>query len=321
VGVVVWPDEVDELFGGDLVVAIGLPTPKGGVVLSTVTPIGLRDREAGTVSFTTSLGFGRKLERIAADPRIAVAYATRQHGHAQRPGVAVVQGVASVPPAPTEAERAELKARGAQFLGQVVSGPFWDRWLSVYYYDRVLVDVAVQRVLWWPDADLGAAPQVIGGALPGGPSPSQPPPRDPEAPRVPMRLVRRWAAKPHRLLGALLADGMPLVLPVAVDAIDETGLSLSVPPALRQRGGRRAGLIFHDFRPGLVGLATATHTGWLTDDGATVRWTPHTRHSFMAPPNKTLLLLGNGLAARWGYWRARRQGRHLILRHGQTTTR
>ncbi len=48
--------------------------------MTAVAPIGLRDRVAGTVSFTTSLGFGRKLERIERDPRVALAYHAREHG-------------------------------------------------------------------------------------------------------------------------------------------------------------------------------------------------------------------------------------------------
>jgi hypothetical protein len=72
-----WTDEIDEILVGDLVVAVGMPTPMGGVALASVTPIGLRDRDAGTVGFTSSLGFGRKLERIAADPRTTSQRACR----------------------------------------------------------------------------------------------------------------------------------------------------------------------------------------------------------------------------------------------------
>jgi len=139
-----------------------------------------------------------------------------------------------------------------------------------------------------------------------------------------MRTVSRSIAKQrHRLLGVLLADGMPLVLPVGVEATDKAGVSLSRLPRygssnLLPAGDRRAGFLMHDFRPHLVGLSMATHTGWLRVDLERARWTPHSRHAFVAPPNKTLLLLSNGLAARWGYRRALREGRHLILQHGQT---
>src|SRR3954469_174833 len=75
-----WPDAVDDVIRGDLTCALAYVTPAGGAVATAVAPIGLRDREAGTVGFTTSLGFGRKLERIKHDPRVALAYHAREHG-------------------------------------------------------------------------------------------------------------------------------------------------------------------------------------------------------------------------------------------------
>lgn len=319
-GPVAWPDEVDEILTGDLVVAVGSPTPMGGVVLTSVTPLGLRDRDAGTVTFTTSLGFGRKLERIAADPRMAVAYHTRQHGHSDRPGLVLVQGVASVRAEVSAVEREDLRAQAERHVGQIVSGRFWDRWLSVYYEDRVGVDVAVHRILWWPSGSLDGDLVVLGDPLPDDHPASQAPPRDATAPRVSMARVRRSAATRHLLLGIVQTDGMPLIVPVSIAATDEAGLVVGDGAELLPTGRRRAGFLAHDFRPKLVGLSTATHTGWLEVDRR-ARWTPHTRHSFVAPPNKTLLLLGNGAAARWGYRQALRNGRADIVRYAASTRR
>src|SRR3954449_11782066 len=91
-----WPDAVDDVIGGDLTAALAYLTPAGGAVVTAVAPIGLRDRAAGTVSFTTSLGFGRKLERIERDPRVALAYHAREHGLSSSPRYVLVQGSASV---------------------------------------------------------------------------------------------------------------------------------------------------------------------------------------------------------------------------------
>ena len=310
-----WPDEVDEILSGDLVVTVGSPTPAGGVVLNSVTPLGLRDRELGTVTFTTSLGFGKKLERIAADPRIAVAYHTRQHGHCTRPGLVVVQGTASVRADFSDQEREEVREQAADHVGQLADGRFWDWWLKVYYQDRVGVDVQASRILWWPDGNTRDEPEVLGQPLPSGEPPAKKLPKGPSTPRVAVDKVHKAArSKDHRLLGVLLADGMPLVLPVPVNGSNGNGLLLDVPP-LVPRGSRRAGFIAHSFRPKLVGLSTATHTGWLDADEAGAVWTPHTRRAFTAPPNKTLLLLGNGGAARWGYRQAIKQGRGEIVKY------
>ena len=59
----------------------------------------------------------------------------------------------------------------------------------------------------------------------------------------------------------------------------------------------------------MVGLATRTFTGWLdvARDGAAL-YAPHTSKGFVAPPRKKLLLVSNGLFAKYGLWQARRQG-------------
>jgi len=75
-------------------------------------------------------------------------------------------------------------------------------------------------------------------------------------------------------------------------------------------------------RPDVQAHVTAGTPLGLRDRAAgTARWTPHTRRSFVAPPNKTLLLLANGAAARWGYRRALRNGRADIVRHAESSLR
>lgn len=101
-----------------------MPTPKGGVVSpALLTSIGLRDRMEGTVGFTTSLEFGRKLERIAADPRIAVLYHTRDHGYASRPGIVLMQGVATIQVSPMMKKRVRSATRPKSTWARVAEGP------------------------------------------------------------------------------------------------------------------------------------------------------------------------------------------------------
>src|SRR4030081_483939 len=90
----VWSDLDDEIIGGDLTAALAYGTPAGGAVVTPVAPIGLRDRAAGTVGFTTSLGFGRKLDRITENPRVALAFHAREHGFATGSSFVLVQGTA-----------------------------------------------------------------------------------------------------------------------------------------------------------------------------------------------------------------------------------
>src|SRR3954469_16961993 len=101
-----WPDAIDEVLGGDLTAALAYCTPAGGAVVTAVAPIGLRDRAAGTVGFTTSLGFGEKLEPIRRKRRVALAYHDRAHGFASGTEFVVVQGEAT---GTVESDRALLE--------------------------------------------------------------------------------------------------------------------------------------------------------------------------------------------------------------------
>src|SRR3954447_20070864 len=91
-----WNDEDDAVITGDLTAALAYVTPAGGAVVTAVAPVGLRDREAGTVSFTTSFGFAKKLDRIRRDPRVALAFHAREHGFSGSPRYVLVQGMAAV---------------------------------------------------------------------------------------------------------------------------------------------------------------------------------------------------------------------------------
>lgn len=296
---VAWTDDDDAIIAGDLTAALAYVTPAGGAVVTPVAPIGLRDRATGTVGFTTSLGFGRKLERIEANPRVALAYHAREHGFAADPRFVLVQGEASYETAPDPVLLEEhIGPASERFMGPPRRGFFWDRWLSAYYADRVLVTVSAERVLSWPDPSCTAEPIVAGSAPPTGDPPPQAPPRNGAEPRVDVeRAARRLRALPHALLAYQGDDGFPMIVPVGVGASSPRGIALRGP---LPGGARRAGLMAHRYEAQLIGLETRQHTGWL-DDGV---YAPHTESGFRAPANKTVLLLANGFMARRGLKRA-----------------
>jgi hypothetical protein len=300
-----WPQSDDDVLGGDLTAALAYSTPAGGVVMTPVAPIGLRDRDSRTISFTTSLGFGRKLDRIDANPQVALAYHAREHGFAGDPRYLVVQGRASYEAKPDQdVLETQVRPASTRFMGAPRTGVFWDRWLRAYYEDRVLVTVSVTRVISWPDERCQGEPLLSGEPLPEADPPAQEPPRKGSAPRVDVaRARRRIVALPHVLLGWLASDGFPLISPVKVGPASPAGIAVSGP--LLPAGARRAGLLAHRFEAQLIGLEVRQYTGWLQDG----MYVPHTERGFRAPTNKTLLLLANGLMARRGLKRARAQGR------------
>jgi hypothetical protein len=301
-----WSDHVDEILGGDLTAALGYVTPAGGAVVMAVAPIGMRDRERGTVSFTTSLGFAKKLERLKRDPRVALAYHAREHGFSSRPEYVLVQGRAEPIEEPSPADREEVEKQAARYLGPGRRGRFWDRWLREYYDVRIPVRVHIERLTVWPNLRCEGTPQLEGLPEPVMPPEPQRPPKKGTAPRVDVkRAVKRLRKAPHVLLGHLAADGYPAVVPVSVRAADARGLELTASPGLIPAGARRAGLLGHDYRPQLIGLTARQFTGWLEAGEGEGLYAPHTETGFVAPPNKTLLLLFNGLQAKQGVRKAR----------------
>ena len=306
---ITWPDEADEIIMGDLTAALAYVTPAGGAVVTAVAPIGLRDRDAGTVSFTTSLGLGRKLERIARNPRVALAYHAREHGFTARPGYVLVQGDAKPAREPDRHYiEGTLKPQATRFMGPPKEGRlFWNRWLREYYQDRIPVALQVARMTFWPDARCAGPPDVHGAPAAGDP-PSQDEPAKGAGPRLDSeRAAARLRALDHCLLAYVGGDGYPDVVPVEVASAGPEGIRLAAERRLAP-GSRRAGLLAHSYRPKLIGLAARQHTGWLTVDEQGALYAPHTDAGFRAPANKTLLLLGNGFLAKRGLRRARRAG-------------
>jgi nitroimidazol reductase NimA-like FMN-containing flavoprotein (pyridoxamine 5'-phosphate oxidase superfamily) len=306
----IWDDELDTIFAGDLTVALGYRTPAGGVVVQAVAPIGLRDRDRGTLGFTTSLGFSKKLERIAADPRVALAFHAREHGLATSTRFVLAQGTAHVIERPSDAQRALVRTQATAHLGPPKEGRiFWNRWLRESYVSRVPVEVYVTQIVTWPSLDAAGVPQSVAGVPLSREVPApQRPPKNGTGPRVDVaRAARRLRHTEHTLLGYAGADGAPVVVPVAIGADGADGLVLTSAAALPP-GGRRAGLLGHSYKPKLIGLEARQHTGWLevdADGGA--RYAPHTETGYKAPPNKTLLLLLNGALAKQGVRQAARK--------------
>jgi Pyridoxamine 5'-phosphate oxidase len=302
-----WDDEIEAVLDGDMTAALAYRTPAAGAVVQAVAPIGLHDRAAGTVGFTTSFGFSKKLDRIAVDPRVALAFHAREHGTAPGTAFVLVQGRARV--VRDEPALARMRSLAAERLGAPPRGRFWDFWLREYASVRVPLYVEAERIVVWPDLRCAGEPRVLGPSLPAPPE-AQSPPRKGTGPRIDVaRAARRLRAAAHLLLGYAGGDGLPVVVPVEIEREGPDGIVLTAAASLPP-GGRRAGLTGHTYRERLIGLETRQHTGWLEvgQDGGAL-YAPHTEVGYVAPPNKRLLLLLNGGLAKRGVRQARRAGK------------
>jgi pyridoxamine 5'-phosphate oxidase-like protein len=305
---VTWSDEIDDVLAGDLTAGLAYVTPAGGAVVTAVSPIGLRDRAAGTVTFTTSLGFAKKLERIRREPRVSLAYHDRRHGFSDSSHYVLVQGRAEYLDEPDERYLREVVGpQSERFLGKRRSGFIWDWWLREYYQARVPVTVVVERIVSWPDLRCERPPEVLGAPHSSEPPPSQSAPTKGTRPRVDSeKAARRLSGEPDRLLAFVQADGYPTSVPVDVGGASREGIVLSAAESLLPPGARRAGLLGHDYRAQATGLEARQHTGWLEVSNGRALYAPHTERSFKLPANKTLTLLASGLGAKIGVRRARR---------------
>src|SRR3954453_6796910 len=275
-----WPNAIDEVIGGDLTAALAYVTPAGGSVVTAGRTIGVRHRSTGPGAVTTSLGFGRNLDRIEKDPRIALAYHAREHGHSTSSRYVLVQGSATVIKEPDREYLEFIGQQATPFMGPPKRGAFWDRWLSAYYADRVPVHIDVHRIVSWPDLRCAGEPEVHGATLPATPEPQEPPKKG-TGPRVDCARAGRALTKlPHQLVGFRGGDGHPVVVPVRVGSADAGAVHLDAVSGLLPEGGRPAGFLPHDYKPKLNGLAARQHTGWLQVEDGRALCAPHTSSAF-----------------------------------------
>ena len=294
---VTWTDEIDEILASDLAAGLAYVTPAKGVVITPMAPLALRDREAGTVTLTTSQAMWKKLDRIRRNSGVAIAYHAREHGLTDRPEFVLVQGRASFP---TTADRKWLESitpEWERFLGPRSTG-LAGRVLEVYYWQRVPITVQVERIIVYPDDHATGKPQVLGEPQ-AEPPPSQDPPGGGTASRIEAAKVAAHAQRlPHTLLGWCGSDGLPEVVPVTAAEGGESGVRLSVPAGSVPTGTRRAGLTSHQFQPRMIGQEQRVHTGWLQSDGSDqVEYAPHTKAGYRLPASKLAFTLGSGSIA------------------------
>jgi hypothetical protein len=321
-----WPEATEEIVAGDQTIMLATVTPAAGVVMLPVTNFVLRDRETATLCVVnTSVGVGRKIERVRANPRVALVYHAREHGLSERPGYALLQGTATITdPDPryldslferADRELAQLRATPggseqyyADALGHYVRtlraeiprGRLWDWWLRDWHR-RVGIDVAVERAIAWPDLGCRGGAEVFGAPPAPEPAPQRTPAKG-AGPRIdPLRAARLAGRLPHALLGWVGADGFPVAVAAEVAGADERGILLSVGDGLVPPGGRRAGFTAHWFGRNDAGLRQSVHTGWLEAEPGSGRvlYAPHTEASFSVPRSRLAFWIAAGAGTRF----------------------
>lgn len=303
-----WPDPVDTILAGDHVVALAYATPAEGVVILPLSNFGVRDRAAGTLTVNTSVGVPKKLERIRANPRVALVYHAREHALHERPEFVLVGGTAELSQ-PIADYPSTMLAEWEPFEPWQDLPRVWKWWQRIYAL-RVSIVVRAERIVVWRDLDCMGVPTVIGAPLSAEPPASQRPPAKGTGPRLDARRAARRARRlPHAMLGWVGADGFPAVAPVTVAGADADGIDLAATPGLVPPGARRAGLTAHMYGPQVLCQEQRKHTGWLeVDASGRARYSPHTDSSYWMPGSRLVYRAITGGATRMGVPAARRAG-------------
>ena len=304
-----WNDEIDEVLNGDATAGVGYLTPAKGVVITPMSPLGLRDRERGTLTVTTSLGLWKKVARLRADPAVAVAFHAREHGHSTSPVFVLVQGRATVPDEPDREWLESITPQWERFLGPRETG--WRaKLMDTYYWERIGIEIQIERIVRWDNLRCSGTPEVIGSPLPPAPPAPQSAPKNGTGPRVDAaKAVRHAERLPHTLLGWRDADGLPMLVAARASTPGPEGLALEVEAANLPPGGRRAGLTAHAFAARMHGQEQRIYTGWLTsEDGARATYAPHTLAGNRLPESRLLFDVGAGVVTRLGLRSGRKAG-------------
>src|SRR5690242_10841424 len=116
---ITWSYEVDDILAGDATVGVAYRTPARGVVIIPMSPLGIRDRTAGTVTLSSTIAFPKKIDRIRRNPSVALAYHAREHGFSSRSEYVLVQGKATVGGGPDRAWLESITPEWERFFGPV----------------------------------------------------------------------------------------------------------------------------------------------------------------------------------------------------------
>jgi hypothetical protein len=253
----------------------------------------------------------KKLQRIQQNSRVAVAYHTRNHGLSSSTEYVLLQGRAELTPVEDRSWIDRHLENWERFSGPRTVGAVGERWLAAYHW-RVGVDIAVERLVVWPDLGCRGQPEVHGERLPEvDPEPQRAPAKG-TGPRIKqVRAAKRARRLPNLLLGWVGADGFPVVVPVEIVGTREQGFVLELPEGVGvPPGGRRAGFLAHSFARYTFGQHQRKHTGWMVSepDGQRVIYAPHTDAGYWLPESRLLYRIGSGFLTRRGLREARRSG-------------
>ena len=154
------PEEVQAVFDNFVTTEYTTIDGRGQPITWPVTPY--YHRGDGTIDVTTGLGYPKKADDAAANPRVALLFSDPTGSGLERPPAVLVQGTASVDDRDLEANRRRYARESSEKLASLRRQPpeRLQRMLS-WYFVRLYIKVRPERVLAWPGGDFSAEPELF----------------------------------------------------------------------------------------------------------------------------------------------------------------
>jgi pyridoxamine 5'-phosphate oxidase-like protein len=155
------PDEVQQVFERFVTTEYTTVDLSGQPITWPVTPY--YGAGAAAIDVTTGLGYPKKADDAARNPRVSLLFSDPTGSGLERPPGVLVQGTAEVDDRDLPANReryaresvAKLPATKEMYPPKFIAGMF------DWYFTRVYVHVRPERVFVWPGGDFTAEPQLF----------------------------------------------------------------------------------------------------------------------------------------------------------------
>ena len=224
------PDDIQAVFDCFITTEYVTVDAKGQPIAWPVTPY----FEPGqpTIDITTGIGYPKKADDASGHPQVALLFSDPTGSGLDAPPQVLVQGTAEVDEADLKANRERYRRESIEKLPATkeMMPPKFVEGLLGWYFDRIYVKTAPERVLAWPGGNVTAAPETHGEARsPAGAAPAAAAGGEPVWDERIDELGSRYDSA---VLAWVDADGYPLAarLPVSADK-DARRIRLGAEPA------------------------------------------------------------------------------------------
>jgi Pyridoxamine 5'-phosphate oxidase len=250
------PEQIQQVFDRFITTEYTTVDGRGQPISWPVTPYySPGDR---CIDVTTGLGYPKKADDAAANPKVALLFSDPTGSGLERPPQVLVQGTAQVDDRDLDANRERYGRESVVKLPGIkpMLPPKPVQRVFGWYFTRIYVHVRPERVYVWPDGECTSEPQLLDAHMEevrsGHDEEPEAPPTAPEG-RGPIwdermdELGQRYGTA---VLSLVAPDGFPFAVrtPIAVDRAARRVRLTADPVGMPLRPGR-ACLTAHDHHP------------------------------------------------------------------------